>query len=85
MPPDAGDAALVHRKYIGELIPGQYLAETRREVQAVIGRLAEAGAEGVLLAGTELPLLLRDVPDAGVPLLDTNLIHARRAVAELLS
>jgi aspartate/glutamate racemase len=39
----------------------------------------------VLLAGTELPLLLRDAEPVGVPLLDTNRIHIRRALAELLA
>jgi aspartate/glutamate racemase len=39
----------------------------------------------VLLAGTELPLILRqqDVPE--VPLLDTTVIHVEAAVARLLS
>jgi aspartate racemase len=54
-------------------------------VLRVIERLVSAGADGVLLAGTELPLLLRDAEPAGVPLLDTNRLHIRRALAELLA
>jgi aspartate racemase len=82
--PSAADAAYVHEKYVTELIPERYLAETRRGVEAVIQRLGAAGADGVVLAGTELPLLLRDGPAGDVPLLDASRIHVRRAIDELL-
>jgi aspartate racemase len=75
----------VHDKYMGELVHGDFRADTREGVMAVIERLKREGAEGVLLAGTELPLLLRGTEDCGIPLLDTTRIHVRRAVAELLS
>jgi aspartate racemase len=83
--PGEEDLAYVHEKYVTELIPSIYLPETRAGVLRVIGRLVEAGVDGVLLAGTELPLLLRDAEPPGVPLLDTNRIHIRRALAELLA
>jgi aspartate racemase len=83
--PADDDAAYVHDKYVTELIPARYLPETRVGVLRVIERLVSAGADGVLLAGTELPLLLRDAEPAGVPLLDTNRIHIQRALAELLA
>ncbi len=41
--------------------------------------------QGMILGGTELPLILRDGPDLGIPLLDTTRIHVERIVAELLS
>jgi len=83
--PGEEDLAYVHEKYMTELIPGHFLPETRAGVRRVIERLAETGADGVLLAGTELPLLLGDAEYAGVPLLDTTRIHVRRALAELLA
>jgi aspartate racemase len=83
--PGEEDVAYVHEKYVTELIPGNYLPETRAGVRRVIERLVFAGADGVLLAGTELPLLLRDAEPADVPLLDTNRIHIQRALAELLA
>lgn len=84
-PPTIEDQALVHEKYLTELVPGRFRPETQHQVLAVIERLGEAGAEGVLLAGTELPLLLRDAGEPGVPLLDTTRIHVSRAVDELLA
>lgn len=83
--PTSDDMTYVHDKYMGELVHGDFRADTREGVMAVIERLKREGAEGVLLAGTELPLLLRGTEDCGIPLLDTTRIHVRRAVAELLS
>jgi len=65
-------------------VPGEFREETRAGFLAVIARLKEDGAEAVLLAGTELPLLLRDAAGASLPLLDTTRIHVRRAVREML-
>ena len=67
-----------------ELIVDRFKDATRRGFLAVIDRLRESGAEAVLLAGTELPLLLRGAATA-VPALDTTRIHVRRAVRELLA
>jgi aspartate/glutamate racemase len=52
----------------------------------IIGRLTDrAGVEAVVLAGTELPLLLRENAGGTVPLLDTTLIHVSQAVTHLLA
>jgi aspartate racemase len=52
---------------------------------ALVARMkARDGIDGVILGGTELPLLLRDT-GGGIPLLDTTRIHAERAVAHLLA
>ena len=82
--PAPDDRTYVHDRYMDELIVDKFTPATRRGFVAVIERLREAGAEAVLLAGTELPLLLRDT-ETSLPVLDTARIHVRRAVAELLS
>jgi aspartate racemase len=83
--PVAGDLAYVHEKYIGELVPGRFLAETRAGFLAVIDRMLERdGIEGVILGGTELPLLLRDVTHP-LPFLDTTRIHVDAVVARALA
>ena len=43
------------------------------------------GIDGVILAGTELPLILREDSYNGLPFLDTTKIHVEAAVAEMLS
>jgi aspartate racemase len=85
LPPGLEDQAYVHEKYMAELVHGDFRSGTREGVLGVIERLKRRGAEGVLLAGTELPLLLRGAADCGIPLLDTTRIHVHRAVEEILS
>jgi len=84
--PDSGDQAYIHDKYLNELIPGKFLPETRVGLLAVVDRMkAMHDIDGVILAGTELPLLLRDAEHNGIPFLDTTEIHCEAAVTEMLS
>jgi aspartate racemase len=84
--PDERDQEYVHAKYMGELVRGDYRPETRAEMLAVVGRLRERhGIDGVILGGTELPLLLGDVEGVGIPLLDTGKIHVEAALDRMLA
>lgn len=79
--PDAGEQDDVHEKYVGELVQGRFLPETRARLLAIVGLLRERERiDGVILGGTELPLLLRDDAIDGVPLLDTTRIHVTAAL-----
>lgn len=82
--PGAEDRAYVHAAYMGELVAGDFRPETRARVLDVIGRLQDAGVEAVVLAGTELPLLLRGRDGSGIPLLDTTRLHVEHALARML-
>lgn len=82
--PDEADQEYVHGRYMGELVKGEYRPETRDAVLAVVARLRERqGVDGVILGGTELPLLLGD-SDAGIPMLDTGRIHVEAALERML-
>jgi aspartate racemase len=84
--PDAKDQEYMHDKYLNELIPGNFLPETRDGLLAIVDRMqAKTNIDGVILAGTELPLILRDADHKGIPLLDTTKIHCQAAVEEMLS
>jgi aspartate racemase len=84
--PDASDQEYVHGKYMGELVRGEYLPETRDGLLAVVERLrGREGIDGVVLGGTELPLILRDVARVGIPFLDTGRIHVEAAVGQMLA
>jgi aspartate racemase len=84
--PDPSDQEYIHDKYMNELVFGKFLTETRAGLLAVVDRLkAEREIDAVILAGTELPLILRDATHHGIPLLDTMRIHTEAAVAEMLS
>lgn len=45
----------------------------------------EQGIEGLILGGTELPLILKDAQYDGIPFLNTTQIHVKHAVEVLLS
>jgi aspartate racemase len=84
--PKSADQEYIHSKYMNELVAGKFLPETRASLLGIVDRLEqEKNIDGVILAGTELPLILRDPAYHGIPLLDTMKIHAEAAVAEMLS
>jgi aspartate racemase len=84
--PDLGDQDYIHNKYMSELILGVFLDETREGLLAIVDRLKErAEIQGVILGGTELPLILRDVSDRGIPFLDTTRVHVERAVEQMFA
>jgi aspartate racemase len=84
--PDAKDQDYIHDKYLDELVSGKFLPETRAGLLAIVDCMkAKHDIGGVILAGTELPLILRDADYKGIPFLDTTKIHCEAAVAEMLS
>jgi aspartate racemase len=84
--PGPGDQAYVHDKYMEELVHGVFLPETRANLLAVVDRLKETDRiQGLILGGTELPLILRDPEGRGIPFLDTTRIHVDGVVAQALS
>jgi aspartate racemase len=84
--PNAQDQLFIHDKYMNELVLGQFLPATRTALLGVVDRLrAEQNVDAVILAGTELPLILRDAEHNGVPLLDTMRIHVEAAIDNMFS
>ena len=84
--PEREDQDYIHEKYFSELVPGKFLPETRAGLLTIVDRMkTKSGIDGVILAGTELPLLLRDPDHNGIPFLDTTKIHCEAAVTEMLS
>jgi len=83
--PKDSEREFIHRKYLGELLNNQFLPETRTEILSIAQRMkSEDGIEALVLAGTELPLLLRDSDNPGIEFLDTTVIHVEAIVDELL-
>ena len=84
--PEPDDLEYIHDKYMNELVNGIFRDETRNRLLDIVDRLKQRAAiDGVILAGTELPLILRAPEHNGVPFLNTTLIHCQAAVAEMLS
>jgi aspartate racemase len=82
--PAEDEQAYIHEKYTTELLRNVFLPRTREALRRIVERLKERDQiDGVILGGTELPMILRDDSASGVPLLDTTQIHARAAVQRL--
>jgi aspartate racemase len=77
--PNEADRKVVHEVIYNELCAGCVSAESRQKYRVIIGRLADAGAQGIILGCTEIGLLVRP-EDSPVPLFDTTPIHAEAAV-----
>jgi aspartate racemase len=83
--PRESEQEFIHGKYLGELLNNRFLPENRAEILRITQRMkAEDGIEALVLAGTELPLLLRDSGAPGIKFLDTTVIHVEAIVKELL-
>ena len=84
--PESKDQDYIHEKYFSELVPGNFLPETRAGLLAIVDRMkAKIDLDGVILAGTELPLILRGESHNGIALLDTGKIHCQAAVDTMFS
>jgi aspartate racemase len=69
----------VHNLIYDELCVGKLIPESREQLRTIILGLQRAGAEAVVLACTELPLLVSSA-DSPVKLFDTMTLHVRKAV-----
>lgn len=77
--PDEVGRELVHRVIYQELVQGVIKEESREGYRAVIQKLLEQGAEGIILGCTEIGLLVKP-EDVALPVFDTMEIHALAAV-----
>ena len=83
--PSAEEQASIHSVYMDELLSNIFRPESRERMLGIVDRLRDAEhIEGVVLGGTELPLLLRQDEHGDVRFFDTTRIHVDRIVTELL-
>jgi aspartate racemase len=82
--PEASDRMLVHDVIYDELVLGVVSDASREAYVAVIDRLVDRGAEGVILGCTEIELLIGE-GDIRVPAFATTRIQATAAVDAALA
>ncbi|MCT4785900.1 aspartate/glutamate racemase family protein [Exiguobacterium aestuarii] len=83
MIPNEEDRQRIHDIIYDELIFGITTDESRLIYTRIIESLQVAGAEGVILGCTEIPLLIQQ-QHVSIPLFDTTYIHATAAVRKAL-
>ena len=81
--PDAADREVVHGIIYEELCLGVVRAASRAAYLDIMARLAEQGAEAIILGCTEISLLVGQA-DCDIPLFDTTALHAAAAAEEAL-
>ena len=81
--PGAADRAEVDRIIFDELTLGRVVEHSRATYAGIIERLSESGSEALVLACTEIELLIQ-AEDSPIPLLDSMRTHAEAAVAAAL-
>jgi len=77
------DIRLTDRIVFEELTQGIILDSSRTLLLGVVNRLAQAGAEGVVLACTELPLILSQ-ENTPIPLINSTDAHVQASVRFIL-
>jgi len=77
--PDDEERDFIHYTIFEELGRNIIKPETRDYYVNVINKLVAAGAEGIILGCTEIPLLISSA-DVAIPLFDTAEIHSKAAV-----
>lgn len=82
--PSEEDIQYIHSVIFDELILGHLREESKKEFLNIISKLQSQGAEGVILGCTEIPLLIQQ-NDVNIPVFDTTVIHAEKAVEWALS
>ena len=77
--PDRQDRLVMHEIIFEELCLGKILDQSRQKLQKIIQKMADGGAQGIILGCTEIILLIGP-GDTEVPLFDTTELHACKAV-----
>ena len=84
--PQPAEKAWLHEKYVTELLNGVFRDDTRQGVHELVARLRrDERVDGIVLGGTELPLLLTNETVGGVPALDTTRLHVDAIVERLVA
>ena len=77
--PKPSDIETVHEIIYSELCNGKFLPESRASLMEITERLANDGAQAVILGCTELGLTMMG-EKSSIPMLDTTRLHALAAV-----
>ena len=82
--PSQKDQDYIHDIYMKELVKGIFLEPTKIELLKIVDKLyTENGIQGLILGGTELPLILKQPDSDSVYFLDTTRIHVESILKEI--
>lgn len=81
--PDKQD--FIHDKYMSELVFNRIIPETKKQLIQIVRELKEKESiEGLILGGTELPLILSQSDFGDIEIFDTTRIHVESIVTKMI-
>jgi aspartate racemase len=84
--PGTDQQEYIHEKYMNELIFNRIVPETKEELIVIVRALkAKESIEGLILGGTELPLILNQSDFGDIEIFDTTKIHVESIVAKMIA
>jgi aspartate racemase len=84
--PSVENQDYIHDKYMSELVFNTILPETKVKLIAIIRDLKQnESIEGVILGGTELPLIIKQSDFDDIKIFDTTKIHVESIVAKMIA
>jgi aspartate racemase len=79
--PAEADRQWIHDAYMDQLVKGMFLDPTRDRLLGILGQLRrDTGVDGLILAGTELSIILPERAYDGIPVLNAAAIHVEEAI-----
>jgi aspartate racemase len=77
--PEKADREFINATIYSELLKEIFKDESKKRFLEIMIQLQQRGAKGIILACTEIPLIIKD-DDFHLPLFNTTAIHARAAI-----
>jgi aspartate racemase len=82
--PSLEDQDYIHNKYMSELVFNTILPDTKNKLIEIIKKIKKEDLiEGLILGGTELPLIIKQTDFSDIKIFDTTKIHVESIVAKM--
>ena len=83
--PDSDKLDYIHNKYMTELVFNKILPDTKKKLIQIVKELNKMESiQGLILGGTELPLILSQSDFNDIEILDTTKIHVESIVSKMI-
>lgn len=83
--PESKEQDIVHTKYMTELVLNRIIPETKQQLIKIVRNLIEKQSiEGLILGGTELPLILKQSDFTDIEIFNTTKIHVESIVTKMI-
>lgn len=83
--PDSDRQDYIHHKYMSELVFNKILPDTKQRLIEIVKELKEKRQiQGLILGGTELPLILKQSDFNNIEIFDTTKIHVESIVTRMI-